>query len=55
MDNALDSNSGLTSSVPDIRYMPLGSLPGKTTQSLRRIVPAADSRAVPVAAFNASL
>jgi len=46
---------GPTSAVVDVRRVPLNRLSVATDDSLRRIVPPAETSHVPVAAFNASL
>jgi hypothetical protein len=51
MDNTAEK-SLITSTLDDVRQAPLGQLP--SAETLRRVRPA-DSKRVPVAAFNASL
>lgn len=51
MDNTAEK-SLVASNLDDVRQAPLGQLP--STETLRRVRPA-DSKRVPVAAFNASL
>jgi hypothetical protein len=51
LDNTAEK-SLVASNLDDVRQTPLGQLP--STETLRRVRPA-DSKRVPVAAFNASL
>lgn len=55
MESIAEPKPEVPSSLTDTRSIPLDSLRGTSAGALRRIVPAAGSARILVAAFNASL
>ena len=55
MESKTGTKTGQTTTVADVRRVPLEQLSEHSDEVLRRVIPAAHSTKAPVAAFDASL
>lgn len=55
MESQTDAKTGQTTTVADVRRVPLEQLSEHSDLSLRRVIPPAQTMKAPVATFDASL